>query len=113
MLCYPKSITVCEVSTRDGFQSLPFEIETEDKLELLEQIADAGIREIEVGSFVPGASEDQWKMSKTPEVFRRMARRRAWYIARCSRPPRVPDRPLTAAAASSRSTFPAAKSIIS
>ena len=75
MLCYPKSITVCEVSTRDGFQSLPFEIETEDKLELLEQIADAGIREIEVGSFVPGASEDQWKMSKTPEVFRRMARR--------------------------------------
>ena len=75
MLTYPKSITVCEVSTRDGFQSLPFEIGVEDKLQLLEKIADAGIREIEVGSFVPGADENQWRMGSTPEVFRRMKRR--------------------------------------
>ncbi len=47
----------------------------EDKLQLLEKIADAGIREIEVGSFVPGADENQWRMGSTPEVFRRMKRR--------------------------------------
>ena len=75
MLQYPEKITVCEVSTRDGFQSLPFEVETEDKLRLLEKIADAGIREIEVGSFVPGRASGLWQMSKTPEVFDRMERR--------------------------------------
>lgn len=75
MLQYPKKITVCEVSTRDGFQSLPFEVETEDKIELLDKIARAGIREIEVGSFVPGRTGSLWQMSRTPEVFDRMARR--------------------------------------
>ncbi len=75
MLSYPKKITICEVSTRDGFQSLPFEVETEDKLRLLDKIADAGIREIEVGSFVPGRSTGLWQMSRTPEVFVKMKRR--------------------------------------
>ena len=75
MLQYPKRITICEVSTRDGFQSLPFEVETEDKLVLLEKIADAGIREIEVGSFVPGRASGLWQMSRTPEVFMKMKRR--------------------------------------
>lgn len=75
MLNYPKKVTICEVSTRDGFQSLPFEVETEDKLRLLDKIADAGIQEIEVGSFVPGRTSGLWQMSKTPEVFVRMNRR--------------------------------------
>ena len=75
MLSYPRKITICEVSTRDGFQSLPFEVETEDKLCLLDKIADAGITEIEVGSFVPGRTGGLWQMSKTPEVFARMNRR--------------------------------------
>ncbi len=75
MLQYPEKITVCEVSTRDGFQSLPFEVETGDKIRLLDKIAAAGVREIEVGSFVPGRAGGLWQMSKTPEVFDRMARR--------------------------------------
>lgn len=75
MLQYPEKITVCEVSTRDGFQSLPFEVETEDKIRLLDKIADAGVKEIEVGSFVPGRAGGLWQMSKTPEVFDRMSPR--------------------------------------
>lgn len=74
MLSMPKEITICEVSTRDGFQSLPFEIEVDDKLKLLEMIAESGIREIEVGSIVPGRSASLFQMAKTPEVFRKMRR---------------------------------------
>lgn len=46
MLCYPKSITVCEVSTRDGFQSLPFEIETEEQTGAAGAGCGRGIREL-------------------------------------------------------------------
>lgn len=68
-------ITICEVSTRDGFQSLPFNILTEDKLVLLEKMVDAGIREIEVGSIAPDTNIDDGQMADTPEVFRRLKKR--------------------------------------
>ena len=65
--------TVCEVSLRDGFQTLPI-IAVEDKVRLLELIADAGIPEIEVGSFVSDRPEVS-SMHNTPEVFRKMKRK--------------------------------------
>jgi hydroxymethylglutaryl-CoA lyase len=47
------SITVREVGLRDGLQILPRVVPTSHKLEWLRAAYDAGLREIEVGSFVP------------------------------------------------------------
>lgn len=65
--------TLCEVSLRDGFQTLPV-IAVEDKLKLLDLITGAGISEIEVGSFISERAEVR-SMHNTPEVFRRMNRK--------------------------------------
>ena len=51
-LMLPKQVKVQEVVTRDGFQSENRFIETKDKIELVNQSADAGISVIEVTSFV-------------------------------------------------------------
>lgn len=48
----PEQVKVQEVVTRDGFQSEDRFIETKDKIELVNRIADAGISVIEVTSFV-------------------------------------------------------------
>jgi hydroxymethylglutaryl-CoA lyase len=47
------SVTVREVGLRDGLQILPRTLPTEHKLQWLRAAHDAGLREIEVGSFVP------------------------------------------------------------
>ena len=46
-------MTLREVGLRDGLQSLPRTLPTEHKLPWLRGAHDAGLREIEVGSFVP------------------------------------------------------------
>lgn len=46
------SITVCEVGPRDGLQMAKDILPTEVKLRWIRQLAQAGLREIEVGSFV-------------------------------------------------------------
>jgi hydroxymethylglutaryl-CoA lyase len=46
-------VTVREVGLRDGLQILPRTMPTEHKLQWLRAAYDAGLREIEVGSFVP------------------------------------------------------------
>ncbi len=46
-------VTVREVGLRDGLQILPRTLPTEHKLQWLRAAYDAGVREIEVGSFVP------------------------------------------------------------
>lgn len=48
----PSKVRLREVSTRDGFQSLQEFIPTEKKLEIIEAIAKAGVKEIETTSFV-------------------------------------------------------------
>jgi hydroxymethylglutaryl-CoA lyase len=48
----PSRVTLREVGTRDGIQSLGVHIPTEKKIELIEKLADAGIRRIEAASFV-------------------------------------------------------------
>jgi hydroxymethylglutaryl-CoA lyase len=48
-----ETITVREVGLRDGLQILPRVVSTAHKLDWLRAAHDAGLREIEVGSFVP------------------------------------------------------------
>ncbi|MDR1510816.1 MAG: hydroxymethylglutaryl-CoA lyase [Synergistaceae bacterium] len=70
---YPEKVTICEDVTRDGFQSAGRVIEVEDKLRLLDMIADAGIKNIEVGAF--SSYESMKKMRNTPEVFKKLNKR--------------------------------------
>ncbi|MGH2957745.1 MAG: hydroxymethylglutaryl-CoA lyase [Solirubrobacterales bacterium] len=48
----PRSVRVREVGPRDGFQNEPDVIPTDEKVRLIGLLADAGLRRIEVGSFV-------------------------------------------------------------
>jgi hydroxymethylglutaryl-CoA lyase len=48
----PERVTICEVGTRDGFQIEPDFIATEQKIEVVNLLADAGVPRIEVTSFV-------------------------------------------------------------
>ena len=46
------SITVCEVGLRDGMQIEKRILTVEEKLEMIHRLEDAGVRVIEVGSFM-------------------------------------------------------------
>lgn len=48
----PSSVEIVEVAPRDGFQSIPAPIPTGTKIELIEQLIEAGGKRIEIGSFV-------------------------------------------------------------
>lgn len=48
----PKKISIVEVGPRDGLQNEPEVIDTSDKLRFIELLSDAGLRQIEVTSFV-------------------------------------------------------------
>ena len=50
---WPPRVTIREVGLRDGLQSIARTLPTEQKLQWIQAAYDAGIREIEVGSFVP------------------------------------------------------------
>jgi hydroxymethylglutaryl-CoA lyase len=50
---WPQRVTVREVGLRDGLQSMARTLPTAQKLQWIQGAYDAGIREIEVGSFVP------------------------------------------------------------
>src|SRR6476469_7477071 len=49
----PSNVTIREVGLRDGLQSLGRTMPTSQKLEWLRGSHEAGLRELEVGSFVP------------------------------------------------------------
>jgi hydroxymethylglutaryl-CoA lyase len=48
----PKQVRIREVGPRDGFQNEPEVLPTEQKVRLIQMLADSGLRRIEVGSFV-------------------------------------------------------------
>jgi hydroxymethylglutaryl-CoA lyase len=48
----PPRVTICEVGPRDGFQIEPEFIPTEQKIEVVDRLAEAGLPRIEVTSFV-------------------------------------------------------------
>jgi hydroxymethylglutaryl-CoA lyase len=50
---WPERVTVREVGLRDGLQSIARTLPTAQKLQWIQGAYEAGIREIEVGSFVP------------------------------------------------------------
>jgi hydroxymethylglutaryl-CoA lyase len=69
----PQSVHIMEVGPRDGLQIEPKSLTVDQKLVLIDAIAEAGIREIEVGSFVNPKAVPQ--MADTEEVFTRLHRR--------------------------------------
>jgi hydroxymethylglutaryl-CoA lyase len=50
-MALPKSVTVCECWARDGLQSIPKVIPTEQKIEMIDRIVASGVRKLEVTSF--------------------------------------------------------------
>lgn len=69
----PKSVHLMEVGPRDGLQIEKKLLSVEDKLSLIDAVADAGIREIEVGSFINPKAVPQ--MADTSAVFAALDRR--------------------------------------
>ena len=59
-------VSICEVGPRDGLQIAKTRMTTDAKVRWIEAIAAAGVKEIEVGSFVPPRVIPQ--LSDTPEV---------------------------------------------
>lgn len=66
----PKKISICEVGLRDGLQNEKVLLKTEDKLDLLRGIIDAGYPVIEVGSFMHPKKVPQ--MADTDELFKQI-----------------------------------------
>ena len=59
-------VSICEVGPRDGLQIAKTRMSTDAKVRWIRAIATAGVKEIEVGSFVPPRVIPQ--LSDTPEV---------------------------------------------
>ncbi len=51
-MTYPKQVTITEVCPRDGFQSLPEFIRTEEKVNYVNLLIECGFKQVEVTSFV-------------------------------------------------------------
>ena len=66
----PQKISVCEVGPRDGLQNEKTLLDVDKKVKFIENIQDAGIKIIEVGSFVSPKAVPQ--MADTEEVFNRI-----------------------------------------
>ena len=72
----PKSVRIVEVGPRDGLQNEPGVISTDIKLQLIDKLADAGVRYIESASFVSpkwvpqmgDAKEIMTALKRKPEV---------------------------------------------
>jgi hydroxymethylglutaryl-CoA lyase len=64
-----EQVSVCEVGPRDGLQMAKSSMETGTKIRWIAALAAAGMKEIEVGSFVPARVIPQ--MADTGEVVRR------------------------------------------
>ncbi len=63
-------VSICEVGPRDGLQIAQTRMTTEAKVRWIQAIAAAGVKEIEVGSFVPPRVIPQ--LSDTPEVVEKV-----------------------------------------
>ena len=63
----PARVTIREVGLRDGLQSIKTVLPTTQKLEWVQDAYAAGLREIEVGSFVPARLLPQ--LADTAEVL--------------------------------------------
>jgi hydroxymethylglutaryl-CoA lyase len=66
----PEAVRIREVGPRDGFQNEPDLIATDDKVRLIEMLAGAGLKRLEVTSFVRPNVIPQ--LADGPEVLRRV-----------------------------------------
>ena len=68
----PVRVRIVEVGPRDGLQNEKVPVDAATKIALIEQLADAGVRYIEAGSFV----NPKWipQMAGSEEVFKRIDR---------------------------------------
>jgi isopropylmalate/homocitrate/citramalate synthase len=73
MTILPKYVRLVEVGPRDGLQNESGEVPTAARIELIDRLADAGLKTIESGSFV----SPKWvpRMADTAEVMARIDRR--------------------------------------
>lgn len=69
----PEKIQICEVGLRDGLQNESRLFSTQEKVNLLNEIANAGLQFIEVGSFVSPKAVVQ--MANTDEIFKMLDRK--------------------------------------
>ncbi|WP_085299868.1 hydroxymethylglutaryl-CoA lyase [Cognaticolwellia mytili] len=71
----PTQVKIVEVGPRDGLQNEKLQISAEDKIALIEQLADAGVSYIESGSFV----SPKWvpQMATSTDVFNGISRKDA------------------------------------
>lgn len=67
-----EEVTILEVGPRDGFQNVSVEIPTEDKIRIVDELVAAGIKSIEVSSFV----HPKWipQLKDAEDVFARIRR---------------------------------------
>jgi len=75
----PKKATIREVGPRDGFQSWPEFIPTEKKLEVIQALLQAGVKEMETTSFVSPKAIPQ--MRDAQEVMQRVPRGKCRHAA--------------------------------
>ncbi|UAA40251.1 hydroxymethylglutaryl-CoA lyase [Paraneptunicella aestuarii] len=70
---YPNSVTIFEMGPRDGLQNEQADIQLEDKIRLVEGLANAGLKKIETGAFV----SPKWvpQMADSSELFKRITRK--------------------------------------
>ncbi|EEC47192.1 hydroxymethylglutaryl-coenzyme A lyase [Phaeodactylum tricornutum CCAP 1055/1] len=72
-LLVPPRVKIVEVGPRDGLQNEPVSVSTEDKIKLVQKLAQAGCRYIEAGSFV----SPKWVPSMA-NSFQTMTKLREW-----------------------------------
>jgi hydroxymethylglutaryl-CoA lyase len=73
------SVVFTDVGPRDGLQNQPRILSVEERLRLIEAIAAAGVRSIEVGSFVSPRAVPA--MANTDRVVGALPRTMAWTTA--------------------------------
>ena len=69
----PEKVTLCEVVTRDGFQTAPEIYSAEEKVRIIDEVVAAGCKSIEVGAF--STYETMYKMKDTDQVFAKLAKK--------------------------------------
>lgn len=74
----PTAVLISEVGPRDGLQSVKATMPTADKLRWIDALHAAGVREIEVASFVPAALLPQ--MADAAEVVRHAVALPGWTV---------------------------------
>ncbi|HHY22146.1 MAG TPA: hydroxymethylglutaryl-CoA lyase [Bacilli bacterium] len=67
-----KEVIIAEVCPRDGFQSLPESVPTEEKVEIINRIFECGFKQVEVTSFVHPKAVPQ--MKDADEVLQKINR---------------------------------------